>query len=133
VKAIRRATLATKITPVLCGSALRNKAVQPMLDAVIEYLPSPIDVPPVTGTHPKTGEIEERAPSDGQPFSALAFKIVADPFVGRLAYFRVYSGKIEAGQTVMNTRATGVSARPPVRMHANTLRSGIECTRASPR
>jgi elongation factor G len=119
-EAIRRATLATKITPVLCGSALRNKGVQLMLDAVIDYLPSPIDVPPVTGTHPKTGEALERAPSDQEPFSALAFKIVADPFVGRLAYFRVYSGKIEAGQTVMNTtRDRRERIGRLVKMHAN--------------
>jgi elongation factor G len=119
-EAIRRATLATKITPVLCGSALRNKGVQLMLDAVIDYLPSPIDVPPVMGTHPKTGEQQERAPADNQPFAALAFKIVADPFVGRLAYFRVYSGKLEAGQTVMNTtRDRRERIGRLVKMHAN--------------
>ncbi|MGH2585610.1 MAG: elongation factor G [Dehalococcoidia bacterium] len=120
-KAIRRATLATKITPILCGAALRNKGVQLMLDAVIDYLPSPIDVPPVTGTHPKTGDEQERAPVDSEPFSALAFKIVADPFVGRLAYFRVYSGKLDAGQTVMNTtRDRRERIGRLVRMHANT-------------
>jgi elongation factor G len=120
-KAIRRATLATKIAPVLCGAALRNKGVQLMLDAVIDYLPSPADVPPVTGIHPKTGEQIERAPSDEEPFSALAFKIVADPFVGRLAYFRVYSGKLEAGQAVMNTtRDRRERIGRLVRMHANT-------------
>jgi elongation factor G len=119
-EAIRRATLATKITPVLCGSALRNKGVQLMLDAVIDYLPSPVDVPPVMGTHPKTGEQQERAPADNQPFAALAFKIVADPFVGRLAYFRVYSGKLEAGQTVMNTtRDRRERIGRLVKMHAN--------------
>src|SRR5215203_1088710 len=119
-KAIRRATLATKITPVLCGSALKNKGVEPMLDAVIDYLPSPLDVPPVAGTHPRSGEQEERAPSDTDPFAALAFKIVADPFVGRLAYFRVYSGKLAAGQTVMNTsRDRRERIGRLVRMHAN--------------
>jgi elongation factor G len=120
-KAIRRACLANTITPVLCGSALKNKGVQPLLDAVIDYLPAPVDVPPVQGTHPKTGEVEERAPRDDQPFAALAFKIVADPFVGRLAYFRVYSGKVEAGQTVMNTnRDRRERIGRLVRMHANT-------------
>jgi len=101
--ALRRATLAGKCNPVFCGSALKNKGVQPMLNAVIDYLPSPLDVPNVTGSDPKTDEPLER-PTDSQaPLAALVFKIVADPFVGRLAYFRVYSGKITAGSTVLNS------------------------------
>jgi elongation factor G len=101
-KAIRRATLAGRVTPVFCGSALRNKGVQLMLDAVVDFLPAPIDVPPVFGTEPKTGALVERDPDDEQPFCALAFKIVVDPYVGRLTYFRIYSGKVEPGQQVLN-------------------------------
>jgi elongation factor G len=102
-KAIRRVTLASVITPVLCGSALRNRGVRPLLDAVVDYLPSPADVPPVRGTHPKTGEALIRRPSDEEPFAGLAFKIVADPYVGRLAYFRVYAGKVSQGNMVYNS------------------------------
>jgi len=101
-KAIRRATLAGRITPILCGSALRNKGVQLMLDAVVDYLPSPLDVPPVFGTDPRTSELIEREPDDEAPFCALAFKIVVDPYVGRLTYFRVYSGTVGPGQQVLN-------------------------------
>ena len=97
-KAIRRATVAGLVNPVLCGTALKNKGVQPMLDAVLDYLPSPLEVPPVTGTEPKTGELIERAPDVNEPFSALAFKVVADPYVGRLVYFRVYSGVAQPGR-----------------------------------
>jgi elongation factor G len=119
-EAIRRATLDAKLTPILCGAALRNKGVQLMLDAVIDYLPSPIDVPPVHGTVPKTDEEVERAPEDSQPFSALAFKIVADPYVGRLAYFRVYSGVVKSGESVMNTtRDRRERIGRLVKMHAN--------------
>jgi elongation factor G len=102
-KALRQATIDGKIFPVLCGSSLRNKGVQPMLDAVIDYLPSPADVPAVTGTNPETDQTEERRTDDQEPFCALVFKIVADPYVGRLAYFRVYSGKVEVGETVSNS------------------------------
>jgi elongation factor G len=102
-KAIRRVTLASVITPVLCGSALRNRGVRPLLDAVVDYLPSPVDVPPVRGTHPKTSEAVIRRPSDEEPFAGLAFKIVADPYVGRLAYFRVYAGKVSQGNMVYNS------------------------------
>ena len=102
-KALRKATIAGKIVPVLCGSSLRNKGVQPMLDAVIDYLPSPIDIPSVNGTNPDTGETEPRHTDDKEPFCALVFKIVADPYVGRLAYFRVYSGKVDVGETVSNS------------------------------
>jgi elongation factor G len=102
-KAVRRATLANVVTPVLCGSALRNRGIQPLLDAVIDYLPSPVDVPPIKGIHPKTGETIQRQAADDEPFAALAFKIVADPYVGRLAYFRVYSGKVSQGSPVHNS------------------------------
>ena len=102
VRGLRAATIAGKIVPVLCGAALRNKAVQPLLDAVVAYLPSPLDVPPVTGTDPKTGEELVRRPTDDEPFAALAFKIAADPFSGRLAFFRVYSGTVRAGDQVYN-------------------------------
>ncbi|MGH2521130.1 MAG: elongation factor G [Anaerolineales bacterium] len=101
--ALRRATLAGKCNPVFCGSALRNKGVQPVLDAVIEYLPSPLDIPPVKGTNPNTGEEVTRPVDVKAPLAALVFKIVSDPYVGRLAYFRVYSGKISSGTTVLNS------------------------------
>ena len=101
-EAIRKATIAVKITPVFCGTAYKNKGVQPLLDAVIDYLPSPLDIPAIVGMDPKTDEEVERHASDDEPFSALAFKIVSDPFVGKLAYFRVYSGKLESGSYVYN-------------------------------
>jgi elongation factor G len=100
--ALRKATLAGKITPVFCGSSLRNKGVQPLLDGVIDYLPSPADIPPVTGIHPHTGHEVLRPAEDNASMSALVFKIVSDPYVGRLAYIRVYSGKITQGSTVFN-------------------------------
>ncbi len=103
IEALRRATIQGVTHPVLCGSALRNKGVQLLLDSVVDYLPSPLDVPPVNGINIKTDEIEERHPTDDEPLSALVFKIQTDPFVGRLAFFRVYSGVIEAGSTVLNT------------------------------
>jgi elongation factor G len=108
-EAIRKATLSTKLTPVLCGSSFKNKGVQPLLDAVIDYLPSPLDVPPMVGTELIKGQEEEqqvvRKPDDAEPFSALAFKIAADPYVGKLTYFRVYSGKLEAGSRVLNVNS----------------------------
>jgi elongation factor G len=107
--AIRSATLSSKLTPVLCGSSFKNKGVQPLLDAVIDYLPSPLDVPPVVGTELIKGEEEERQvvrkAEDSEPFAALAFKIAADPYVGKLTYFRVYSGKLEAGSRVLNVNS----------------------------
>lgn len=103
ILALRRAVIAGQATPVFCGSSLRNKGVQPLLDAVIDLLPSPLDVPPVKGLHPKTDEIIERESKDDAPASALVFKIVTDPYVGRLAYIRVYSGKITQGTMVMNS------------------------------
>jgi elongation factor G len=101
--ALRAACLQTRLIPVLCGSALRNKGVQPMLDAVLDYLPSPLDVPPVQGTNPATGEPDTRSADESAPFSGLVFKIVADPYVGRLAYIRVYSGKLASGSYVLNS------------------------------
>ena len=101
--ALRRAVIAGEITPVFCGSSLRNKGVQLVLDAVIDFLPSPEDVPPVTGEHPKTGEVLQRPEKDDAPLSALVFKIVTDPFVGRLAYVRVYSGTLSQGDMVYNS------------------------------
>jgi elongation factor G len=101
--ALRRATISGRIIPVLCGSSLKNKGVQPVLDAVIDYLPSPKDIASVVGTNPETGKSEPRHTDDDQPFCALVFKIVADPYVGRLAYFRVYSGAVEVGGTVQNS------------------------------
>ncbi len=100
--ALRAATIAGTLVPVLCGAALRNKGVQPLLDAVNLYLPSPLDVPPVTGIDPKTGEELSRPPDPDAPFAALAFKIMSDPFVGKLAFFRVYSGTVKAGQAIYN-------------------------------
>jgi len=102
-KALRRATLANIVTPVLCGSAFRNKGVRLLLDAVVDYLPSPLEVPPIRGLRPGDGEILERIPSPEEPFAALAFKVVADPYVGRLVYFRVYSGTIKQGASAYNT------------------------------
>ncbi len=101
--ALRKATIAGTVVPVLCGAALRNKGVQPMLDAVVHYLPSPLDVPPVDGLDPKTQEPLVRKAEDNEPFSALAFKIMSDPFVGKLAFFRVYSGVLRAGDTIQNS------------------------------
>src|SRR5947209_4990596 len=123
-EAIRRATLSTKLTPVLCGSSFKNKGVQPLLDAVIDYLPSPLDVPPVVGTELIKGEENERQvvrkADDSEPFAALAFKIAADPYVGKLTYFRVYSGHLEAGSRVLNV-GTGRTERIGriLMMHAN--------------
>jgi elongation factor G len=123
-QAIRGATLSTKLTPVLCGSSFKNKGVQPLLDAVIDYLPSPLDVPPVVGTELIKGAENERQvvrkPDDSEPFAALAFKIAADPYVGKLTYFRVYSGRLEAGSRVLNV-GTGRTERIGriLMMHAN--------------
>jgi elongation factor G len=119
-RALRVGTLAYKIVPVLTGSALKNKGVQPMLDAVVDYLPSPLDVPPVTGRDPKTGEETARKTDPGDPFTALAFKIAADPFVGTLAFFRVYSGTLKTGSYVYNsTKGTKERVGRILQMHAN--------------
>jgi elongation factor G len=119
-RAIRAATLADEITPVLLGSAFKNKGVQPLLDAVIDYLPSPLDVPAIHGIDPKTEAALQRKASMDEPFSALAFKVMSDPYVGKLTYFRVYSGKIKAGDRVLNT-TTGKTERIGriLQMHAN--------------
>ena len=102
-RGIRRATIANKMVPVLCGTSYRNKGVQKLLDAVVDFMPSPLDVPSIKGIHPDTGEEIERHSSDTEPFSALAFKIATDPFVGKLCFFRVYSGSITTGSTVYNS------------------------------
>ena len=104
IEAIRRSTINMEITPMLCGSAFKNKGVQTMLDAVMQYLPSPLDVGAITGTNPKSGEGEGREPNPEEPMAALAFKIATDPYVGRLCFFRMYSGKLDAGSYVLNTR-----------------------------
>jgi len=118
--ALRRATIANKAVPVLCGSSLRNKGVQSMLDAVIEYLPSPLDIPPVTGINPRTDAEETRAADASEPFAGLAFKIVSDPYVGRLAYCRIYSGKMTSGSYIYNSKKD-IRERVGrlLRMHAN--------------
>jgi elongation factor G len=120
-KAVRACTLDLSITPVLCGSAFKNKGVQPLLDAIIDYLPSPLDVPPVTGVDPRTQEEIVRKPAMDEPFSALAFKVMSDPFVGKLTYFRVYSGVLKAGSHVTNV-TTGRKERVGriLQMHANS-------------
>ena len=105
IAAIRKGTLAMECTPVICGSSFKNKGVQTLLDYVCAFLPSPVDTPNVVGTNPTTGEEEDRKPSEDAPTSALAFKIATDPYVGRLVFFRVYSGKVEAGSYVYNTRS----------------------------
>jgi elongation factor G len=118
--AIRKATLALKITPILCGASFKNKGVQPLLDAVVDYLPSSVDLPPVEGLNPKTGQKEKRYPTDEEPLAALVFKIMSDPYVGHLCYFRVYSGTVEAGSYLYNS-TKGVRERigRVLRMHAN--------------
>ena len=119
-RALRAGTLSGEITPVLLGSAFKNKGVQPLLDAVVDYLPSPLDVPPMMGLDPKSGAEVTREPSVEEPFSALAFKVMSDPYVGKLTYFRVYSGQIKAGDRVVNT-TTGKTERIGriLQMHAN--------------
>jgi elongation factor G len=119
-KALRKATVEIKLIPVLCGAAFKNKGVQLLLDAVVDYLPSPLDLPPVKGVNPDNDEEEYRYPKDSDPFSALAFKIMTDPFVGQLTYLRVYSGKVISGSIVYNsTKRTREKIGRLVRMHAN--------------
>ncbi len=118
--AIRKETIAGRMVPMLCGSAYRNKGVQMMLDAVVDYMPSPLDIPPIKGIIPGTEEEEERHADDNGPFSALAFKIMADPFVGKLAFFRVYSGKLNSGSYVYNsTKGKKERIGRILQMHAN--------------
>jgi elongation factor G len=119
-RAIRNAALAIKIVPVLCGSAFRNKGVQPLLDAVVDYLPSPLDIPPVKGINPNSQAVEERPAKDDAPFSALAFKIMTDPFVGTLSFFRVYSGSLTSGASIYNsTKSKRERIGRLLKMHAN--------------
>ena len=118
--ALRRATLRLAAVPVLCGASFRNKGVQPLLDAVVDYLPSPLDLPPLEGQNPKTGQTEQRRADEREPFSALVFKIMADPYVGQLAYFRVYSGAMDSGSYIFNsTRGAKERIGRLLRMHAN--------------
>ncbi|MGB2885498.1 MAG: elongation factor G, partial [Dehalococcoidia bacterium] len=118
--ALRRATLSIRVVPVLCGSAVRNKGIQPVLDAIVNYLPSPLDIPPVQGIDPKTGKDSFREASDNAPFAALAFKIVSDPFIGRLVYLRVYSGTVRTGSQVLNSaREQKERLGRLLQMHAN--------------
>ena len=119
-RVIREATIAGKLVPVTCGSAYKNKGVQLMLDAVVDFMPSPLDIPPITGVIPKTGKEEERPADDKGPFSALAFKIMADPYVGKLAFFRVYSGTLKSGSYVYNsTKEKKERIGRILQMHAN--------------
>jgi len=118
--AIRKATVSVDLIPVLCGTSYRNKGVQKLLDAIVDYLPSPLDIPPVEGTNPSTGETETRLADDTAPFSALAFKIMTDPYVGRLSFIRVYSGTASAGTTVLNsTKGQRERLGRILQMHAN--------------
>lgn len=119
-KSLRKATIANQVVPVLCGSAFKNKGVQPLLDAIVDYLPSPLDIPPTKGIDPKTKQEITREADDNAPFSALAFKIMSDPFVGKLTYIRVYSGSIPKGTTVLNsTKDTKERIGRILQMHAN--------------
>jgi len=117
---IRKATIACKLTPMLCGSSYKNKGVQPLLDAVVAYMPAPTDIPAIKGVNPDSGEEDSRAADDSLPFSALAFKIMADPYVGKLAFFRVYSGKLASGSYVFNsTKGKKERIGRILQMHAN--------------
>ena len=118
--AIRKATVSVKMVPVTCGTSYKNKGVQKLLDAIVDYMPSPLDVPPVEGKHPKTDAVVTREASDEAPFSALAFKIMTDPYVGKLGFFRVYSGTLETGKTVLNsTKGHRERLGRILQMHAN--------------
>ena len=117
---LRKATIANKIIPVLTGSAFKNKGVQKLLDAVVDYLPAPVDIPPVEGMLINTGETVRRKADDNEPFSALVFKIMTDPYVGKLAFFRVYSGKVNVGDTIYNSgKDRKERIGRIVQMHAN--------------
>ncbi len=119
-KAIRKGTIDNKFVPVCCGTSYRNKGVQKLLDAIVDFMPSPLDIPAIKGTNPDTGEEEERHPGDKEPFSALAFKIATDPFVGKLCFFRVYSGFVEAGTSVLNsTKDKNERMGRILQMHSN--------------
>ncbi|MCL2401181.1 MAG: elongation factor G [Oscillospiraceae bacterium] len=126
--AIRKATLAVQLIPVACGTSYRNKGIQKLLDAIVDYLPSPVDIPAIAGTNPNTDEADSRPPSDDAPFSALAFKIMTDPYVGRLSFFRVYSGSVETGSMLYNsTKGHRERLGRILQMHANH-REDIETT-----
>ena len=129
-RGLRKGTISNEIVPVTCGTSYKNKGVQHLLDAIVDFMPSPIDIPPIKGVNPKTGQEEERPSSDDEPFSALAFKIATDPFVGKLCFFRVYSGSVTAGTTVYNT-VKGNSERIGriLQMHSNN-RTDIEAVHA---
>ncbi len=119
-KCIRKGTIANDFVPVTCGTSYRNKGVQKLLDAVVDYMPSPVDVPAIKGTNPETGEEEHRPSSDDEPFSALAFKIATDPYVGKLCFFRVYSGSVTAGTTIYNSSKDGNERMGRIlQMHSN--------------
>ena len=119
-RGLRAATLSGEVVPILCGSAFKNKGVQPLLDAVVDYLPSPLDVPPIKGSDPRSGDPMERTADDGEPFAALAFKIMSDPYVGKLTYFRVYSGTLTQGSGVLNvTKDRKERVGRILQMHAN--------------
>ncbi|MGN1039255.1 MAG: elongation factor G [Oscillospiraceae bacterium] len=127
-RGIRKATLANELVPVLCGTSYRNKGVQELLDAIVDYMPAPIDVPPIHGVNPETGETEARESSDEKPFSALAFKIATDPYVGKLCFFRVYSGVVTAGSTVYNaTKDDSERMGRILQMHANNRKDIEAC------
>ncbi len=126
--AIRRSTLSNKIVPVVCGTSYRNKGVQKLLDAIVDYMPSPSDVPNIKGVDPKTGEEDERPSSDDAPFAALAFKIMTDPYVGKLCFFRVYSGTVDVGQTVYNSNKGSRERMGRIlQMHANDRKDITRC------
>ena len=112
--------MAVEMVPVVCGSSYRNKGVQKLLDAIVDYMPAPTDIPAIKGTNPKTDEEEDRHPSDDEPFSALAFKIMTDPYVGRLCFFRVYSGTLNTGSAVLNaTKGKRERGGRLLQLHAN--------------
>ena len=119
-KCIRKGCIENKMVPVTCGTSYRNKGVQKLLDAIVDYMPSPLDIPPIKGVNPETGEEEDRPASDSEPFAALAFKIATDPFVGKLCFFRVYSGTVDAGATVLNATKDGSERMGRIlQMHSN--------------
>ena len=129
--ALRKATISNEIVPVVCGSSYKNRGVQKLLDAIVDYMPAPTDVEAIKGTNPETGEEEDRASSDDQPFSALAFKIMTDPYVGKLCFFRVYSGTVEAGTTVYNSvKDQDERIGRILQMHANTVKISTSATLA---
>ena len=132
--ALRKATLRSELTPVFCGSALRNKGVQPLLDAVVDFLPSPLDVEAIEGVNPYTEKVESRDADDEKPATALVFKIATDPYVGRLAYLRLYSGHVTASQTLLNptknrrNREVCMAHLPFIDVRRRHLTSGFEVT-----